>query len=68
MGVDLDTFSPMPVVGDASSHGGYCGPAVKPIALRMVAQLARHPDFGLPISGIGGISTWRDGWAGWSAA
>jgi dihydropyrimidine dehydrogenase (NAD+) subunit PreA len=60
MGVDLDTFSPMPVVGDASSHGGYCGPAVKPIALRMVAQLARDPAFRLPISGIGGISTWRD--------
>jgi dihydropyrimidine dehydrogenase (NAD+) subunit PreA len=60
MGVDLDTFSPMPVVGGASSHGGYCGPAVKPIALRMVAQLARDPGFGIPISGIGGIATWRD--------
>jgi dihydropyrimidine dehydrogenase (NAD+) subunit PreA len=60
MGVDLDRLVPLPRVGDASSHGGYCGPAVKPIALRMVAELARDPDFGLPISGIGGISTWRD--------
>src|SRR4030095_11589610 len=37
MGVDLDRFVPLPSVGTRSSHGGYCGPAVKPIALRMVA-------------------------------
>ncbi|MGQ0722779.1 MAG: NAD-dependent dihydropyrimidine dehydrogenase subunit PreA [Candidatus Eiseniibacteriota bacterium] len=60
MGVDLDRLIPCPVVGDASSHGGYCGPAVKPIALRMVAELARDAESGLPISGIGGIETWRD--------
>jgi dihydropyrimidine dehydrogenase (NAD+) subunit PreA len=59
MGVDLDRLVPLPRVGDASSHGGYCGPAVKPIALRMVAQIARER-LDLPISGIGGISTWRD--------
>ena len=42
-------------------HGGYCGPAVKPIALHMVAEIARDPETcGLPISGIGGITTWRD--------
>jgi dihydropyrimidine dehydrogenase (NAD+) subunit PreA len=33
MGVDLDTFAPRPTVRGLSSHGGYCGPAVKPIAL-----------------------------------
>ncbi len=60
MGVDLDTLSPLPSVNKQSSHGGFCGPAVKPIALRMVAQLAREDDFGIPISGIGGISNWRD--------
>ncbi len=60
MGVDLDTLTPLPNVGGASSHGGYCGPAVKPIALRMVGQLGRDPEFTIPISGIGGISTWRD--------
>ncbi len=60
IGVDLDRLVPLPRVGDASSHGGYCGPAVKPIALRMVGQLARHEEFNLPISGIGGISDWRD--------
>ena len=43
------------------SAGGYCGPAVKPIALNMVAQIARTPEtHGLPISGIGGVTTWRD--------
>ena len=57
--VDLDLMAPEPVVDGQGTHGGYCGPAVKPIALRMVADLAR--DFpGLAISGIGGISTWRD--------
>ena len=60
MGVDLDRLVPLPRVGGASSHGGFCGPAVKPVALRMVAQIAREPGLALPISGIGGITTWRD--------
>jgi len=60
MGVDLDTFTPRPDVGGRSSHGGYSGPAVKPIALHMAAAVAKDPEVGLPISGMGGISTWRD--------
>jgi dihydropyrimidine dehydrogenase (NAD+) subunit PreA len=60
IGVDLDRLVPVPRVGNASSNGGYCGPAVKPIALHMVAALARDPGIKIPISGIGGISTWRD--------
>jgi dihydropyrimidine dehydrogenase (NAD+) subunit PreA len=59
-GIDLDTFTPRPNVGGASSHGGYCGPAVKPIALHLVQQIASDPEVGLPISGIGGIGNWRD--------
>ena len=59
--VNLDTFSPEPSIDGKGSHGGYCGPAVKPIALNMVAEIARDPDTaGLPISGIGGVTTWRD--------
>ncbi|MFC3087623.1 NAD-dependent dihydropyrimidine dehydrogenase subunit PreA [Tabrizicola soli] len=59
--VDLDAFSPFPMIDGKGSHGGYCGPAVKPIALNMVAEIARHPETrGLPISGIGGVTTWRD--------
>lgn len=59
--VNLDSFSPEPMIDGKGSHGGYCGPAVKPIALNMVAEIARDPDTrGLPISGIGGVTTWRD--------
>ncbi|MGR3515023.1 MAG: NAD-dependent dihydropyrimidine dehydrogenase subunit PreA [Paracoccaceae bacterium] len=59
--VNLDTMSPEPSIDGKGSHGGYCGPAVKPIALNMVAEIARDPEtYGLPISGIGGVTTWRD--------
>ncbi len=59
--VNLDTFSPEPTIDGKGTHGGYCGPAVKPIALNMVAEIARDTETSdLPISGIGGISTWRD--------
>lgn len=60
VGVDLDTFTPRPSVAGLGSHGGYCGPAVKPIALHMVSSIAHHPKLKIPISGIGGISNWRD--------
>jgi len=56
-GIDLDTLVPRPNVDGRSAHGGYCGPAVKPIALHMVQQLA---EVGLPVSGIGGIVGWRE--------
>jgi dihydropyrimidine dehydrogenase (NAD+) subunit PreA len=59
-GIDLDTLVPRPNVGGMSSHGGYCGPAVKPIALHMVQQISADPESALPLSGIGGVSTWSD--------
>jgi len=59
-GIDLDTLTPRPNVGGLSSHGGYCGPAVKPIALHMVQQIVSDPEVGIPISGIGGITGWRE--------
>jgi dihydropyrimidine dehydrogenase (NAD+) subunit PreA len=59
-GIDLDTLTPRPFVGGLSSHGGYCGPAVKPIALHLVQQIAADPQVALPISGIGGIAGWRE--------
>jgi dihydropyrimidine dehydrogenase (NAD+) subunit PreA len=59
--VDLDAMAPTPVVDGKGTHGGYCGPAVRPMALYMVAEIARSAETaGLPISGIGGIATWRD--------
>lgn len=61
VGIDLDTYAPYPVVDGKGTNGGYCGPAVKPIALDMVKELAKHPEIkDTPISGIGGIETWRD--------
>jgi dihydropyrimidine dehydrogenase (NAD+) subunit PreA len=60
VGVDLDSFAPYPAVHGKSSHGGYCGPAVKPIALHLVSAVAGDPAVNVPISAIGGISTWRD--------
>ncbi len=60
VGVDLDRAVPLPRVGNKSTNGGYCGPAVKPIALHMLASLARDHDITVPISGIGGVGTWRD--------
>jgi dihydropyrimidine dehydrogenase (NAD+) subunit PreA len=59
-GIDLDSFVPRPFVDGKSTHGGYCGPAVKPIALHMVQQIQSDSDSALPLSGIGGISDWRD--------
>ncbi|MBS1301847.1 NAD-dependent dihydropyrimidine dehydrogenase subunit PreA [Loktanella sp. SALINAS62] len=59
--VDLDMMAPQPTIDGKGTHGGYCGPAVKPIAMNMVAEIARDPaTYGMPISGIGGIGTWRD--------
>ena len=58
MGVDLDTFAPLPNVDGQTTYGGYSGMAVKPIGLRCVSQIRRNSD--LPILGIGGISNWHD--------
>ncbi|NNC94056.1 MAG: NAD-dependent dihydropyrimidine dehydrogenase subunit PreA [Chitinophagales bacterium] len=60
VGVDLNTLAPFPSVDGKGSNGGYCGPAVKPIALNMVKNCAQHPEMNLPISGIGGVENWKD--------
>lgn len=60
VGVDIDNFVPYPIVDGKSTNGGYCGPAVKPIAMNMLKNCAQHPTVKIPISGIGGIENWRD--------
>jgi dihydropyrimidine dehydrogenase (NAD+) subunit PreA len=63
VGVDLETLEITPSIGGKGSHGGYAGPAVKPIALNMLSALGVDETVGrsgLPISGMGGISTWKD--------
>lgn len=59
--VDLDRFSPYPVIGGKSSVSGYSGKAIKPIALRFIHDLAKSSELkGVPISGMGGIENWED--------
>ncbi len=58
IGVDLENLVPLPNVWGSSTPGGLSGPAVKPIALKAVAGLAQA--FDKPISGIGGVTSWRD--------
>ena len=61
MNVNLRTFSSGPDVRGKSSVGGYSGKAVKPIALRFIEAMKKHPQLAnVPISGMGGIETWRD--------
>ena len=58
--VDLDTLAPKPTIQGRGSISGFSGPAVKPIALRFVAELAQSKELSLPVSGIGGLETWQD--------
>lgn len=59
--IDFENMTAMPVVNGKSSISGYSGAAVKPIALRFVAQLMKDEIVGkTELSGIGGIETWRD--------
>ncbi|MEM4157516.1 MAG: NAD-dependent dihydropyrimidine dehydrogenase subunit PreA, partial [Candidatus Methanomethylicaceae archaeon] len=58
IGINIDTFEPIPTVDGMSTFGGLSGPGVKPIGLRCVAQIAQTTN--IPVSGIGGITTWKD--------
>lgn len=58
MGVDIHTFAPYPSLGGKSTYSGLTGPAIKPITLRTIAEIARNVD--IPILGTGGASTWSD--------
>ncbi len=56
LGMRIDIKKRKPVL--ANKVGGFSGPAIKPVAVRMVYQVAKAVD--LPIIGMGGISTWED--------
>src|SRR5213596_3294449 len=60
IGVDLNTLRPMPTVEGYTVPGGYSCQAVRPIALRMVSQLARALPEAVTLSGIGGIENSHD--------
>jgi dihydroorotate dehydrogenase (NAD+) catalytic subunit len=56
VGMAVDWRRRKPILGNTT--GGLSGPAIKPLALRLVWQVARHVQ--VPIIGIGGISTIDD--------
>jgi len=58
MGIDIRSFAPYPSLGGKSTYSGMTGPAIKPITLRTIAEIARNVD--IPILGTGGASTWSD--------
>src|SRR6266705_3095009 len=58
--VNIDTLRPMPTVEGHTVPGGYSSQAVRPIALRMVSQLALALPKEVSISGIGGIENSHD--------
>ncbi len=58
MGIDIHSFAPHPSLGGKSTYSGMTGPAIKPITLRTIAEIARNVD--IPILGTGGASTWSD--------
>ncbi len=63
VGVDLDSLEITPNIGGRAGHGGYAGPAVKPIALAMIAALGTDETVSrseVLISGMGGVATWKD--------
>jgi dihydropyrimidine dehydrogenase (NADP+)/dihydropyrimidine dehydrogenase (NAD+) subunit PreA len=63
MGVNLDTLRPEPSVEGWTTPGGYSSKAVRPIALRMVMEIATliRAEFpGRSLSGLGGIESGTD--------
>ena len=61
IGVSPHTYVSTPAVHGMSAVGGYSGNAVKPIALRFIAELAQNPVLdGMHLSAMGGVETWQD--------
>ena len=61
IGVNPHTYVSSPAVHGKSAVGGYSGNAVKPIALRFIAELAQNPALrGMHLSAMGGVETWSD--------
>ena len=55
-GMAIDIHTQKPLLGNIT--GGLSGPAVKPVALRMVWQAAQAVQ--IPVLGLGGIASWQD--------
>jgi dihydropyrimidine dehydrogenase (NAD+) subunit PreA len=59
-GIGLDDWVPKPNIFGVGAISGTSGPAIKPIGLHFIADMAQCQELGLPLSGIGGIETWID--------
>ncbi len=57
-GIDLNTLEPKLSVRGKSTFCGISGPAIKPIAMACIAELAQN--IGLPVAGVGGLTSWED--------
>ena len=61
VGINPHTYVSSPAVHGQSAVGGYSGNAVKPIALRFIAELGQNPNLkGMHLSAMGGVETWMD--------
>ena len=61
IGVNPHTYISAPAVHGMSAVGGYSGNAVKPIALRFLAELGQNPELAcMHMSGMGGVENWSD--------
>ncbi len=58
--IGLDDWTPKPNIFGVGAESGYSGPAVKPVALHFIADMAKCRELDVPLSGIGGIETWID--------
>ena len=59
--VNMHTYVSSPAVRGISAVGGYSGNAVKPVALRFIAELAQNEALkGMHLSAMGGVETWKD--------
>ena len=59
--VNPHTYASAPAVRGMSAVGGYSGNAVRPIALRFIAEMGANPALsGMHLSAMGGVETWRD--------
>ena len=61
VGVNPHTYVSAPAVHGQSAVGGYSGNAIRPIALRFIAELGQNPSLrGMHLSAMGGVETWLD--------
>lgn len=58
IGIAIEKEMPLPSIQGNTTYGGLSGPGVKPIGLRAVSLVRKN--MRIPVSGVGGISDWRD--------